>query len=283
MMRTDGLFTIHAATVKIRSLAEPITLVPFGDIHHDSPAHADETFDEFIRWAKKLKNPVFLGMGDYLDSYSTSERLIIGSDGLHDSTRKRNERDTMKRIDALGKRLSFMRGRVIGLLGGNHYPMFSDGTTGDMHLAKMLDARYLGVCSAIRLTVSRANRRATVDIFAHHGKGGGTTAGGKMNAVEKLTGVCEADIFLMGDNHARGALPIGDKLRLMQTKCGLRLRSRRAWIGRTGSFLKSYEPDEASYVTDRALPPASLGWISFNIRMRTPKDGQIELDIKGEQ
>lgn len=39
-MKTSGLFRVHSLTVKCR-LNEPLTLVIFGDVHRDSPNHAD--------------------------------------------------------------------------------------------------------------------------------------------------------------------------------------------------------------------------------------------------
>lgn len=285
-MRTDGVFNIAAIKVPCKA-NDYITLIPFGDIHWDSPAHARDEWETFIRTVKTYHNPYFLGMGDYMDGYSTSERRIVYSHDLHESTLKRQERDTYKRLDEFVSEIAWMKGRIIGILGGNHYPVFSDGTTGDQYIARKLGAQYLGACAAIRLTLEQGKSRScALDIFAHHGKGGGITAGGRLNAVEKLQNVCEADIYLMGDNHARGCLPLGDKLRLVHTSAGLALSCRKQWIGRTGSFLKSYSPGSPSYVVDSALPPASLGWISFRLTFARLRDGgkdNLTVDIRADQ
>lgn len=288
-MRTDGVFNINQVTIKCKP-NDYITLVPFGDVHWDSPSHAKHEWDLFKESVRRYHNPVYLGMGDYLDSYSTSERRIIYSHDLHESTRSREEMDTELRVKAFAKEIGFMRGKLIGLMGGNHFPVFSNGTTGDQMLAGLLDTDYLGACCALRMTIEQPNTktpsRCNLDIFAHHGRGGGATAGGRFNSVEKLQGVCEADIYLMGDNHARGALPLGDKLRLHGNgKAGLRLAVRKQWIGRTGSFLKGYDPGHANYVTDSAMPPSSLGWISFKlkfVRDRTGGSKSWSIDIRGE-
>lgn len=266
-MRTDGVFTERHVTIR-QKFGTPLKLIPFGDIHHDSPAFSEAEFDRFLKRARSLRNVMFLGMGDYFDSYSTSERDTMESGKLHDSTRKRNEKDAEIRIDRLAKKIQFMRGHMIGLLSGNHFVRFNDGSTSDMHLAQKLGTVYLGVCSAIRLSFRHPNSEAAVccDIFAHHGKGGGVTACGKFVAVEKLANVCEADILLMGDNHARGAFPIGDRLYIKSVRnnpCCVRAKTR--WLGRTGSFLRAYVPNEPGYIVDRALPPANLGWIEFDI------------------
>lgn len=175
-----------------------------------------------------------------------------------------------------------MKGRILGLLNGNHYQVYHDGTNGDQYLASQLGAKYLGVCAAVKINFCVAGRYCGILLVAHHGRGAGTTAGGRLNSVEKLAGYWpDADIVLMGDNHARGALPMGDKLTLVhasRSECGYALKSRKTYIARTGSFLKSYEPGESSYVVDACLPPASLGWVEFDIGF-TRKNDAMDIDI----
>lgn len=274
-MRTDGVFSIHQVDIQT-PYNRQWKLIPFGDIHRDSPGVSEDKWREFLDYAKAQENALFLGMGDYMDGYSTSERMIVYHRDLHESTRKRDEEEGRRRVLKLAKELAFMRGKCIGLLGGNHFQQYADGTTSDMLLARELGTTYLGACAAIRLRFKprRSRKTAVVDVFAHHGKGGGQTAGGKMNAVEKLSNLCDADIFLMGDNHARGVLPLGNRLRLdNDSNEGLRLRSRSSWIGRTGSFLRGYVPGQSSYVVDGAMCPANLGWISFNLMPRRDHRG----------
>jgi hypothetical protein len=278
-MRTDGVFNVHKITIK-HPVNRPFRLVPFGDLHFDSPAFCQDTWAEFRKRLAK-NNPVtyYLGMGDYVDGYSTSERRVIYSDSLHESTRRRQEDDDKLRVTTLANQLKPIKGRIIGLLGGNHYQSYMDGSTSDMLLARKLETRYLGVCAAIRVSIECVQRTGskggphgvTFDIFAHHGRGGGVTAGGKFNSVEKMANHADADIYLMGDNHARGAFPLGDRLYLVNDPSnGVVLKARKRWIGRTGSFLRGYEPGVASYVVDGCMPPANLGWIEFEI---TPTRG----------
>lgn len=282
-MKTSGEFNIHQVVIKLKSINDRVRLIPFGDVHRDSPAHANEVWRKFLAHGKSAKNAFFFGMGDYMDGYSTSERAVMNCDGLHDSSRKRHEEDGRGRIRALAKELSFMRGRIIGMLNGNHYQSYRDGTNGDQYLACELGAKYLGVCAAVRITFDICGKQIAMTLAAHHGRGAGQTAGGRLNSVEKLAGYFpEAEIALMGDNHARGVLPLGDKLMLVHSKSDLVLKSRKTFIARTGSFLKSYEPGESSYVVDACLAPASLGWVEFDIGVERDVDS-LNLDIKAIQ
>ncbi len=269
-MKTDGIFSLHHVEVKY-NVGDTFNLRPFSDIHRDNPGLAKDKWNEFLDDSAKLKNALFLGVGDYFDSFSTSERIILSNSSIHESTKKNMENEAESKVLALAKELKFMDGKLIGLLGGNHFIQFPDGTTSDMRLANKLNTDYLGSCSAIRITfVPNAKRscKVSVDIFAHHGKGAGQTTVGRMMSVEKMTQICEADIFLAGHNHARGILPLGDKLRIDNNGAGLFIRSRHCWIGRTGGFLRGYVDGEASYIVDALMPPTSLGWIDFTL---TPK------------
>ena len=284
-MKTSGVFTVHWLTIPLRSIHDRIHFIPFGDVHRDSPAHASDEWARFLAHAKAQKNAIFLGMGDYLDGYSTSEREVMYCNKLHDSSRKRHDEDGRGRVRAFAKEIAFMKGRMIGVINGNHYQEYRDGTNGDQYLACEMGAKYLGVCSIIRVMLDFQGKRCAFTIIAHHGRGAGTTAGGRLNSVEKLAAYFpDAEIALMGDNHARGVLPLGDKLTLVRCAAinGYKLKSRKTFIARTGSFLKSYEPDESSYVVDAALAPASLGWVEFDIGVQG--DGHsLDLDIKAIQ
>jgi hypothetical protein len=280
------LFTTHRVEIEAK-LGEPFHFIPFGDIHRDSDLHADTHWQDFLKYAKGKKNAVFLGMGDYTDGVSTSERIILNDAGMHDTT-KRTMGDVYKGVaKTLYNELSFMRGRCLGLLGGNHYFSFENGDTTDHVLAGMLNTKFLGVCSFIRLSVRFPGRncRASLDIFAHHGKGGGSTPGSTFNTIEKMLGTADADFYLMGHDHKKGAVPSSPRLKLVSAgrDAELVVRERTPWLGRTGSFLKAYEPGRVSYNVDAGRSACSLGWIEFEITpVRGPRaDDTISFNVRG--
>jgi hypothetical protein len=282
-MLTDGKFTLSHTILKYKT-GDIFTLRPFGDVHRDSPTFSKDTWNKFLETSKKLKNPLFYGVGDYFDSYSTSERIIIGNPGIHESTRKNWETMAREKVEDFASEIGFMKGNLIGLMGGNHYISFADGTTSDQYLAHLLGTRYLGVSCLARMSFqSRTNHGGgcCIDIFSHHGKGAGTTTTGRMNAVEKMTQICDADIYLMGHNHARGVLPLGERLGADINAQGMYLKARKMFIGRTGGFLRGYVENESSYITDSCMVPTSLGWIDFTLEpIRTREQGKDRITIK---
>ena len=127
-MHTSGIFTTHKFKVSCKP-GETLKLIPFGDAHREAPLHSHSWWKRFLDYAKSQKNAIFLGMGDYFDGCSTSERTSIARSDLHDSTIA-NIEDTYKGVTkTLANELQFMNGRLIGLIGGNHYYEYRDGAT----------------------------------------------------------------------------------------------------------------------------------------------------------
>ena len=238
--KTDGLFSVHAVNINTR-FNEPFSIIPFGDIHRESPNFADAEWKKFLDYAKSKKNAYFFGMGDYCDGCSTSERQTLLKGDLHDTT-KETLRGVYRGVTAsLANELSFMRGRIIGMLGGNHFYEMENGENTDHILAHALGARYLGVCSLVRVTVGEGKKTINLDIFAHHGKGGGKTMGGVFNSIDDMQRIADANLYLMGHTHSKGAVASHPRMHLIPAKKGPIVRSRTPYLGRTGSFLKTYE------------------------------------------
>lgn len=285
--KTDGLFSSHIVTVKAK-LGEPFKIIPFGDIHRESEAFAHEEWEQFLTYAKKQKNAYFLGMGDYCDGCSTSERQILGNAGLHDSTKATMKGVYKGVVKTLANELSFMKGKIIGMLGGNHFYELENGENTDHVLAHALGARYLGCTALVRVSVEIEDRNKSyaLDIFANHGKGGGRTAGATFNSIEDMQKVADADIYLMGHTHSKGTMPSFPRMRLVPTGRGdVTVRARQPYLGRTGSFLKTYESGKKAYGVDALYPGCSLGAIEFEITpVRVQKDGldRIEMKITGK-
>lgn len=288
-MQTTGLFTTHRVELDAE-IGKPFRLIPFGDVHRDSNLHAESHWQDFLKYAKKQDNAVFLGMGDYTDGCSTSERIALDGSAIHDTTRATMQKLYSEWADTLADELAFMKGRCIGLLGGNHYMKFENGDTTDHILAAQLRTKFLGVCSFIRLSFrfGKSQKRASLDIFAHHGKGGGSLPGSTFNTIEKMQGTADADFYFMGHDHKKGCIPSSPRLKLVSTgkNAELNVRERTPWLGRTGSFLKAYEPGLVSYNVDAGRSACSLGWIEFEItprRIRNTKTGLdvIEFQVRG--
>jgi hypothetical protein len=282
-MKTTGQFEIHRFPIPFSKFNDEIKLIPFGDIHRSAPLCHEEKWQEFLAMARNHKNAYFIGMGDYDDLMSTSERAACSKADYHDSTLQTLETLYKKQTDRLVKELSFMKGRLIGLLEGNHFMQFQNGTTSTQRMCDALECKYLGCSAFVRLSFQCATRGGThaLDIWAHHGMGAARLAGGSLNRVQNMAEAAEADIYLMGHDHKRGALPL-NRLKLVGSGASLALANRKIYIARTGSFLRGYVPGAVSYIADGAMNPCDLGVVVFTLTPRRHKssgEDTVEIDI----
>ena len=263
-MQTSGVFQTTKKLIEIKKLGEPITMIVFGDVHYGAPLHATDKFNEFCAWAKQLPpSTLFLGMGDYLDFASTSERGLLSRPEIHESTRATIDSMAHTLETEFMHKIDFMKGRLVGMLEGNHEWAHMDGTTTTMRLCQALRTEWLGVSAFIRLNFRYAGAYKPIDVFAHHGKGAARLVGGSLNRVQQMAEAAEADIYLMGHDHKR-SVGVASKLYL-DHKCSI--KERRQLFMRTGSFLKAYQKDTASYIVDLAASPSNLGSVRV---MMTP-------------
>lgn len=271
-MISDSIFTIHKFTIPVHKVGEPIYIIPFGDIHRFAPLCDVPKWLEFLDWAKRKKNAYFLGMGDYDDLASFTERKALLHATLHESTQMSLDELYTLRVNNLLKEIMFMKGKIIGLIEGNHHSILQSGMTSTQMMCDKLKCKYLGVSSFIRLLFpsSSSGRNYAIDIFAHHGRGASRLTGGSLNTVEQMAAIADADIYLMGHDH-RKSVAIKTKLTLGSIK----LQQKKVLLGRTGSFLRGYVEDQPSYVARAAMIPTDMGVIKIELTpRRSCKDHQ---------
>ena len=252
---SDQLFTVHRQEIELPAFNEEYYLFVFSDVHRHAYNHDLKKWHRYLDFAKKKLDEFpgrvfFLGLGDYDDFASTSERMALQRGGFHDTTIRTMDDLMQKKTEDFCKELEFMKGHVIGLIEGNHHYMFQNGVSSTQKMCEYLQCRYLGGVSMIRLTFKKTGSKKAVscDIYAHHTAGskggGGRRLGSGLNKLEDMTHVWDADIYLAGHDHKFNmAMPTYLYLdNLMKVKEKDRL------LVRTGSFQKGWMTDETGYV-----------------------------------
>lgn len=263
-----------------------IYLWPFGDVHRDTNSCDIGRWNWFRKRAKEdvenNEHTYFLGMGDYNDFASVSEQKKILRSGLHETTIEKLDGIVERDNRRFANEISFMRGRLLGMIGGNHTWQFQNAKYADEDLAERMNTKYLGWLSHYTLTVQygKSGKSQSIHIVACHGKAGGKTFGVTINQVGDLKQIFPAaDIYIMGHDHQRGAWPVSV---LLPTKT--RLKQKRQFLCRSGSFKKAYTPGESSYETSRLYRPADLGAlkliISFHRERENAKRDTLITDIE---
>jgi len=269
----DSLFEVYKYDIKYDHVNEPIYLIPFGDVHRFAPLCDVKHWMEFLEWAKKKDRCYFLGMGDYDDLASYSERKVLNNDDLHESTQESLDDVYNKRVTDLCKEIGFMKGKLIGLIEGNHYAKFSDGSTSTQRMCQYLGCKYLGVSCAIRLILKKdIHHSASIDIYAHHGLGASRLIGGSLNKVQQMDNNIWCDIYLQGHDHKK-SVAFQSVLYLSQGKRDCYLKKKKIMYARTGSFLKGYVCGKPSYVAAKMLTPSDLGVVKIEL---TPRRSQSD-------
>lgn len=282
----DSKFTTTIFDTEVDTINDYITLIPFGDVHfnskHCSRKHFDAFCDEYKTRLQGGENIIFLGTGDYNDFASYSDRRKIKAMNLHGGTEYDIDEMALGFTRDFIKKIEWMKGRVIGLIEGNHSWTFDGnnsakyrGTDTDM-IGEALGCQNLGELSIIRLNTKIKNRGKSgpaVDIVAAHGRAGGTREGATINQVEDLKRIFPmADIYIEGHDHRRGAWPISC-LTMVSTPTGLVLRDKRQFLCRSGSFLRGLVAGEHTYLVHMLKSPNELGTIELHIGFKRHSAG----------
>lgn len=281
------LYTTRQLTIK-SDFKQTHYLIPFGDVHRDASGCDVDRWHWFLKNASELaeENPStwFLSMGDTHDFGSFSEGKKIKNANLHKTTLDKFDELSEKDNRAFCREISFMRGKMLGFIEGNHLWVKQDGKNSTEDLAERMGSESLGWLCHYTLNFEFPNGSSVnVYVVACHGKAGGKTAGNSINQVDQLRNIFPAsDILIMGHDHERWARPI-DVLIPTTARGGVKLRQKRQMLCRSGAFLKGYVDGVASYTVAGLYRPSDLGSVVLKINFHRDQRGgedRVITDIK---
>jgi hypothetical protein len=173
---------------------QQVVVAPIGDIQWSgkSGPTAQAHVKRHIERALEL-DAWFVGMGDYIDFLSPSNRQRLVSAGLYDTAEDVIDEKANELVEEVYEDLLRpTKGRWLGLLEGHHFYQ-GQGSTSDMWLADMLDAPFLGTSAYIRVDP------AGVVLYAHHGVGNSVLPSGPLNKLYHVShGLHGADVYMIG-------------------------------------------------------------------------------------
>lgn len=237
-----------------------IILKPLGDIHLGAKNCDVNYLKKLLKWCEKHPNVYILGMGDYADCiYGRDKRFDLEAVDMKYSTPEKQQ-------EALIKWLSPLKGRIIGLLTGNHEESIRKvcGLDITRNIAGRLGVPYLGISAFVQLSFKAKNgkrlHRKPVIMYAHHGYFGGRSSGGKVNNLLSLPKAYDADVYLVGHCH--------DILTKVEEKVCLengKLSKKRIVYALTGTLLKTVTQGGRGYGEDKGYFPTRTGTVSVKI------------------
>lgn len=238
----------------------------------------------------------FIGMGDYIDFASPSNRARLKSANLYDTATDIIDSKAMELTEEIFHlALKPTVGKWLGLVEGHHFHELKDGTTTDMRLCEMLGAEFFGSSGLLKLAFQLPNQQKRrqpgglipVTLWFHHGTGSGQTGYYPIARLEKVAAVWEqVDVFAMGHTTKMAAefqnkpyprwTPVPD------------LSHRKVILLGTGGYSKMYVTGamqgripRGGYAEQRMLNAAIIGSPVLHIRPRV-LHGRLSVDVTAE-
>ncbi len=263
---------------------EEILILPLGDIQYagEGSSTALNSLKERIQWGVD-QGAYFVGMGDYVDFASPSNRHKLAASGIYDTAHNviAAASENLTR-ELFNRALKPSVNRWLGMLEGHHYYQYPAGHTTDMELCTLLKTQHLGTCAYVRLLFmdkSGGTRSGNVTLWVHHGVGSGRKAGSPLNTLNDLPIYWDADIYLIGHQSKRVAAPIHKILPVWRGRGGPHLQNRTIWLACTGSYSKAYmegnrhgRVPRGDYVEQSMMNPAALGGIKIKVKAQWISD-----------
>jgi len=259
---------------------EPIVVAPLGDIQWagEEDAISYSRLEQHIETCCTL-NASFLGMGDYIDFMSPSNRARLAAAALYDTAMDVIDSKALDlTLDLYQRLLRKTKGKWLGLLEGHHFTPLKTGDTTDMRLCQMLEAPFLGTSGYIRLRFfpteearkrhekknGSAGKPGCVFLWAHHGRGSGK-AHAPILKLENAATYWKADVMLMGHMTKQAFAPI-QRLEPSFYGDSFRLVHKNIYLVGTGGWSKGYMEGakqgnipRGNYVEQGMMNPVALG------------------------
>lgn len=194
--------------IKIHLPEKKLKLAPIGDIQYGAQGCDLDKLKKHIVYGMK-HGWRFLGMGDYIDVFSPSNRqaMMRASADMYESPKEMIDNAAMEMVDDLfNKSLKTSVGNWLGLLEGHHFAEFGDGSSTDHYLAQLLRSSFLG--SSTLIHVYLADCPVPLRIWATHGSGASVSTAGKMVHMERVGFDFNADIYAEGHIHRKFGIPL---------------------------------------------------------------------------
>lgn len=263
-------FVIH----KIPSGSHKFTIIPV-EAHYSrrtkSNGFCKNTWRKMIERVKKDPYCYVIFVGDMIDADRPSMRsrkAAIFADGDRRSALNEEDLDHQAGLrDGIIHDLRPIKDKIIGMVDGDHFRQYENGTTSTWYIANQLGIpkTYLGermgwVRITIRYEHGKHDSRTSCtglnfDIFVRHGKGSASTFGTDVNALVRQSNGFDADLTVAGHTHRSWFVKV-PYLYVGQNE----IKQRFAGYARAGSLLRGFMFGQTTYPEIAEYQPLSIGW-----------------------
>lgn len=274
-------------TVKIPT--DTLRLYPVCDVQIGAPGVDTKGFAEYIQEAADDPIGRLVGVGDYTDGISPSNRKVAMANYVrgetYDTFQAMLDAGSKIQVDEFNNLVAPTVGRWDVLLGGHHWLYKHAANNGtivwrpsDTDIAEYVGAPYVEAGSDVVITYSfpplkKKGKRPIVRVWLRHMEGNGATFAAPLNQLEKQMRAFNADVFLGGHHHklvAARAVKLSENV-----KHPTHLKATDSLLVSAGSWMLSYLPSEVTYAERSMLVPLATGAPIITIRRKD--DGSFRL------
>lgn len=249
----------YSQTIPFRSYRSEFHLWFVGDVHAGSRACDEQKFVETIARIRHDEYAVVFLMGD-LAEYIPRGEWRYNEPMVADWVRRNDV--SASELDWLIEKLTPIRSKILGAIQGNHEETLEDVWNQAAHqrLCETLQIKNLGYSALVRLHFKQKNRGrggqcSRLDLFLHHGWGGGRSDGADLNRFNELQRDYLADLYIAGHTHRYFAIK---SIRHLLNHHDL-LDVRSVLAGRSGTYLRTIVEGATNYAERRAMRPVQTG------------------------
>lgn len=257
--------------IELASRSDVVKITPIGDIHIGGRDCNIKLLRACVNKIKEDPNHYWVGMGDYGEYIMLNDPRFDPNE-VDENTKVKDLKNLHSiQMQKIAHELDPIKERCLGLLSGNHDEVIAKHYHRDVHsdFCALLQTKYslnIGYSAILKLRFRRQASTGSVmlQMYAHHGAGGGMLKGAKVNRIMSLANKFPfCDIYAMGHVHERVCF-VESVLDACKNKDELTDRPRA--FGITGTFKETYTQGSMSYAEKMQYPPTSLGVISFIVK-----------------
>ncbi len=268
-------------TVRLKYKAgQTWTLYPLGDVHAGSRSCDLNLFRHYVKIVRDDPCAIWGGMGDYCEWITKDDpRWDAGEIDEKIVNLASIDRIGDVYVEKIGEMFKPIADKCLWFGFGNHEAQFMRRHATNLAERIMKEAgipkdRYSGWMGKTRILFEdKSGHRNAVVVYHAHGWQSGRKEGAKLNNMRELPAFTRADIYLHGHSHSRFADAIDW---LDENQSFSKPISKRAYVGHTGGFLKTYELNQSGYGEQKCYMPTSLGPPRFLITPHQTLAADIE-------
>lgn len=286
--------SLYHRTIKVDT--DAITIVPIADVQVGASGVDLDGLREHVEYARTFPNPRFVGVGDYIDTVSPSNRKLlraaIKEGKLYDSFETAMLDVTAKYVDEF--LTVFEAGdQWDAVLPGHHYWEYVRRVgddfllrTTDQDVADAVGAPFMGAPDekqpSAMLTYSfppakKGQPRPQLRVYLRHGQGSGDTFAAPLNQLQKQTQAHVANVYIIAHHHK---LVSGKMVKLDENpQHETNLKAYEGALVSAGSWMRGFLKDETTYAEDGQMIPLAVGAPIIKVQRLNDNTFRVKVEL----